>query len=114
MKNLFLLNRLGFNPDLTTRQSRVDSVSIASRYRVLAILLLCLTLFVGVGNAWGAEAVYKTAKFGSAATTCGNCNQYNSSTAWTSTYNGFTVSVLHGSNNNCAWADVRFGSKTID
>ena len=54
MKNLFLLNLLGFNPDLTTRQSRVDSVSIASRYRVLATLLLCLTLFVGVGNAWGA------------------------------------------------------------
>ena len=80
--------------------------------RVLWLMIPLLTIFTT--NAWGAEAVYKTAKFGSAATTCGNCNQYNSSTAWTSTYNGFTVSVLHGSNNNCAWANVRFGSKSID
>ena len=54
MKTDLFFNRLGFNPDLTTRQSRVDSVSIASRYRVLATLLLCLTLFVGSGNVWGA------------------------------------------------------------
>ena len=53
MKNSILLNRLGFNPDLTTRQSRVDSVSIASRYRVLGIIMLCL-LTLGVGSAWGA------------------------------------------------------------
>lgn len=51
MKNSILLNLLGFNPDLTTRQSRVDSVSIASRYRVLAILLLFFT--IGSGNVWG-------------------------------------------------------------
>ena len=80
--------------------------------RVLWLMIPLLTIFTT--NAWGAEAVYKTAKFGSAATDCGNCNQYNSSTAWTSTYNGFAVSVLHGSNNNCGWANVRFGSKTID
>ena len=80
-------------------------------HRVLWLLIPLLTLFITPSR--GAEAVYKTAKFGSAATTCENCNQYNSSTAWTSTYNGFSVSVLHGSNNNCGWANVRFGSKTI-
>ena len=80
-------------------------------HRVLWLLIPLLTLFITPSR--GAEAVYKTAKFGSAATPCENCNQYNSSTAWTSTYNGFSVSVLHGSNNNCSWANVRFGSKTI-
>ena len=62
MTNKFLLNLLGFNPDLTSRQSRVDSVSILSRQsdlltylgRIAAILLLVLT--IGVGNAWGADA----------------------------------------------------------
>ena len=37
MTNKFLLNRLGFNPDLTTRQSRVDSLSLVSRQSDLAI-----------------------------------------------------------------------------
>ena len=62
MTNKFLLNLLGFNPDLTSRQSRVDSVSILSRQsdlltylgRIAAILLLVLT--IGVGNVWGADA----------------------------------------------------------
>ena len=36
-----------------TRLLRSDSVSSPCRCRVLPILLLCLTLFVGVGNAWG-------------------------------------------------------------
>ncbi len=64
MTNKFLLNLLGFNPDLTTRQSRVDSVSIASRLRVLGITMLCL-LTIGSGNAWGAD-VTGTINFGSA------------------------------------------------
>ena len=61
MTNKFLLNLLGFNPDLTSRQSRVDSVSILSRQSVLAILMLCLTL--GVGNAWGTETVVYSTGF---------------------------------------------------
>lgn len=56
MTNKFLLNLLGFNPDLTSRQSRSDSVSIPCRCRVLATLLLCLTL--GVGQVWGANQTY--------------------------------------------------------
>ena len=59
MINKFLLNLLGFNPDLTSRQPRVDSLSLVSRQsdlltyvgRIAAILLLVLT--IGVGNAWG-------------------------------------------------------------
>lgn len=31
MTNKFLLNLLGFNPDLTSRQPRVDSLSLVSR-----------------------------------------------------------------------------------
>lgn len=54
MKNLFFLNRLGFNPDLTTRQSRVDSVSIASRLCLASLICLCM-LTIGSGNVWGAD-----------------------------------------------------------
>ena len=50
MKANLLLNCLGLNPDLTSKQPRPDSVSSPCRCRVLATLLLCLTL--GVGNAW--------------------------------------------------------------
>ena len=46
--------RIGFAPNLTPRLHRVYSVSIVSRQSLLPILLLCLTLFLGVGNAWGA------------------------------------------------------------
>ena len=59
MKNLpFLSSQLGFAPDLTSRQSRSDSLSIVSRQsdlsthvgRMVTMLLLLLT--IGVGNAW--------------------------------------------------------------
>ena len=61
MTNKFLLNLLGFNPDLTSRQPRVDSLSLVSRQsdlltylgRIAAILLLVLT--IGSGNVWGAD-----------------------------------------------------------
>ena len=43
------------------RSSRFDSVSTPCRCRVLAILLLCLTL--GVGNAWGTETVVYSTGF---------------------------------------------------
>lgn len=38
--------------DIGSKQSRVDSVSILSRQSVLTFLLVFLTAFVGVGNAW--------------------------------------------------------------
>ena len=47
--------RIGIAPNLTPRLHRVDSVSIVSRQSLLPILLLCLTLFIGVGNVWGAD-----------------------------------------------------------
>lgn len=52
MKTNFLLNLMGRQESPKGKQhSRFDSVSIASRYRVLAILLLFFT--IGIGNAWG-------------------------------------------------------------
>lgn len=74
------------------------------------VTVFALLLTIGVGNMWGAEAAYKTAKFGSAATTCTNANSYSNS--WTSTYSGFTVTVNNGNNSNCGWNHVRFGSKS--
>ena len=56
MTNKFLLNLLGFNPDLTSRQSRVDSVSILS---LASLICLCM-LTVGVGNAWGTVLFHET------------------------------------------------------
>ena len=64
MTNNFLLNLLGFNPDLTSRQPRVDSLPLVSRQsdllthlgRITAILVLVLT--IGVGNVWGANQTY--------------------------------------------------------
>lgn len=64
MTNKFSLNLLGFNPDLTSRQPRVDSLSLVSRQsdlltylgRIAAILVLVFTL--GIGNAWGATATW--------------------------------------------------------
>lgn len=61
MTNKFLLILLGFNPDLTSRQPRVDTLSLVSRQsdlltylgRIAAILVLVLSL--GIGNAWGKD-----------------------------------------------------------
>ena len=50
-------NRSGIAPNLSTRLTRPDCVSFASRWRVLPILLLCLTLFLGVGNVWATDPV---------------------------------------------------------
>jgi hypothetical protein len=59
MKNLFLLNRLGFNPDVTCRKSRHAIESIVSRFS-LASLICTLLLTIGIGNVWGAEVVVYT------------------------------------------------------
>ena len=46
--------------DLLSRCSRLASLSIVSRQSVLSILLLCLTLFIGVGNVLGAISANST------------------------------------------------------
>ena len=65
MTNKFLLNLLGFNPDLTSRKPLPDSVSIPCRVRVLGILLVLLT--IGVGEMWGAVPKTTDLDFGTPA-----------------------------------------------
>ena len=66
-------------------------------------------LALGVGNAWGAETLYKTALFGA---------NYNSkkvgsyTDTWTATNNGFTVTVVNANNNNNGWAYIKMGRKS--
>ena len=88
--------RIGIAPNLSTRLHRVDSVSIVSRQSLLPILLLCLTLFVGVGNAWG-DDLYKTAAFTKSSFSA-NSQSYTGS--FNSTTNGFTVAIVNANNNN--------------
>ena len=57
---------------------------------------------------WGADVVYKTAKFG---------KDYNSksvqsySNSWSSTYNGFQVDITNANNNANGWSYIKMGSK---
>ena len=66
-----------------------------------------LTLIVTT-NAWAADVVYKTAKFG---------KSYNSasvqsySNTWYSTYNGFKVDITNANNNANGWSYIKMGSK---
>ena len=59
-------------------------------------------------NVWGADVVYKTAKFG---------KDYNSksvqsySNSWSSTYNGFQVDITNANNNANGWSYIKMGSK---
>lgn len=55
MKNLFLLNRLGFNPDLTSSEGRHSLDPILSRFSLVSLICLCM-LTIGVGNVWGATS----------------------------------------------------------
>ena len=69
------------------------------------LLLISLSLTTSL---WSAESVYKTALFGS---------DYNSkgvssyTDTWTSTNDGFTVTIVNGNNNNNGWTSVKFGRK---
>ena len=66
-------------------------------------------LALGVGNAWGAEELYKTALFGSSY----NSKKVGSYTdTWTATNNGFTVTVVNANNNNNNWAYIKMGRKS--
>ncbi|MBR2165551.1 MAG: chitobiase/beta-hexosaminidase C-terminal domain-containing protein [Paludibacteraceae bacterium] len=100
-----LLNRSGDSPDVTRRQCRNSLESIVSRFSLVSLICV-LMLTLGVGNVWGAEVVYKTAKFGTQADS-GTSSNYTST--WTSTYNGFSVTVANGNTNGTSWNHVRFG-----
>ena len=86
--------RIGIASNLTSRLHRVDSVSIVSRQSLLPILLLCLTLFLGVGNAWGADPT-KTETFESATVS----TTYNSTKTITTSQSscGIEWSIYYGS-----------------
>ena len=74
--------------------------------RLLLVMFLTLTVTT---NVWGADVVYKTAKFG---------KDYNSksvqsySNSWSSTYNGFQVDITNANNNANGWSYIKMGSKT--
>lgn len=61
MKNI-LSNLCSSSRTDRVRTLAIDSVSIASRYRVLGITMLCL-LTIGVGNVWGATATLSASCF---------------------------------------------------
>ncbi len=54
MKNLFLLNRSGMSPDVTSRKGRHSLDSILSRFCLVSLICLCM-LTIGSGNVWGAN-----------------------------------------------------------
>ena len=68
--NILTNNHMVFNKYAIRRLSRVDSVSTPCRCRVLAILLLCLTL--GVGQMWGTAVDITPGTNGSSATISSN------------------------------------------
>ena len=71
--------------------------------------VLCLLLAMGVGQMWGATAVYKTALFGSSYNS-GNVNNYTSS--WYATNNGFRVNLQNFNNNNSGWNLIKCGTSS--
>ena len=78
---------------------------INSSIHKIFFLLISLSLTTSL---WSAESVYKTALFGS---------DYNSkgvssyTDTWTSTNDGFEVTIVNGNNNNNGWSVVKFGRK---
>ncbi len=65
-------------------------------------------LALGIGNAWGAETLYKTALFGANY----NSKKVSSYTdTWTATNDGFVVTVVNANNNNNGWAYIKMGRK---
>lgn len=77
--------------------------------RKLKLFSLFLCLFVGIGQMWGAETVYKTALFGSSYNSKG-VSSYTG-VSFSSTNDGFTVDVVNANNNNNAWSVIKIGGK---
>ena len=73
--------------------------------RLLLVMFLTLTVSAEV---WGADVVYKTAKFGSSYNSA-SVSSYTSS--WYSTYNGFRVDIVNANNNQNGWSYIKMGSK---
>ena len=71
-------------------------------------MVLTMLLIVGIGNAWGAEEVYKETIF-SSSNNSGNISNYSSS--WSNTTNGFKVNITNANNNNNQWNYIKIGSK---
>ena len=96
-----------FNITKNVRNSRSINALGALRKLQSLGLLLC-ALLIGSLQAWGADEVYKTAKFGSSYNS-GGVSSYTAS--WSSTNDGFTVNIANGNNNNNGWNYVKFGRK---
>ena len=98
-----------FFNQLTAMPKRLATATISTllsykRY----YLLLTILLFVGVGNVWGAEEIYKTALFGTAY----NSKSVSSYTdSWSATNDGFTVNLTNANNNSNGWSHIKFGRK---
>ena len=114
MKHLnFLSSWYADDLHLTSRQSRPDSVSSPCRCRVLPTLLLCLTLFVGVGNVWA--SVTTTASDPAPAGT------YKAMVSGEAVVAGDTVIIISGSvamsttqnNSNRATTSVSVSNSTV-
>ncbi len=73
--------------------------------RLLLVMFLTLTASAQV---WGADVVYKTAKFGSSYNSASVSSYTNS---WYSTYNGFRVDIVNANNNQNGWSYIKMGSK---
>ncbi len=89
---------------------RVDFDSLSTRLRVCPLKLvsvLAILLTIGVGNAWGAEEIYKTATFTS--TNCTNNSNYTSNIKCT--VGDDSWSLVNAANNNGAWDYVKMGAK---
>ena len=80
-------------------------LSSVAHLRLLLVMLLTLSVSA---DAWGADVVYKTAKFGSAYNSA-KVSSYTSS--WYSTYDGFRVDIVNANNNNNGWSYIKMGSK---
>ena len=90
-------------------------------FRRIATLSVGLAMAIGVGVAAGGnreaipvhatESVYKTSLFGSSYNSQG---VQNYTSTWTSTNNGFTVSLTNFNNNNNGWNSVKCGTKSND
>ena len=78
------------------------------RYSQSLRLLLVMLLTLTASTAWGADVVYKTAKFGSSYNS-GKISSYTSS--WYSTYDDFRVDIVNANNNNNGWSYIKMGSK---
>ena len=83
------------------------SGKLHSVVRCAAMLVMLFT--IGIGNAWGAEEVYKETIFNST-NNSGKAGSYSNS--WYNTTNSFRVNITNANNNNNGWEYVKIGSKS--